>query len=403
MRCAGCRRPAYACCTSAAVTERCSPSSARSVLVGRCRRRDLAVRGAHRVGPSPRRHGETYDGDRLPWPGRCLRRGSPLSRPRARRRSRRHPARGRRGPARSSSSRCRSSANVSAARQGKRAQAGEIGHLWRSRAATCGRSSVKPGCPAARRRRRRSGARRSGSSRTGPARAAPRTRSGSSSARCTSWGSGGGVPALHVAVRSALRAAMSRVDVLVVSLDATAGLREADEELVASMRMGGASVARVVAVHQPTVRTFALTRSPVGARGPAGDRRGPERAGDRRHELHGRAALATPRGRALPRTRRRQLSCAPRRLAGSGRAAAAGAGVPHRQRERAGARLGPPRPHASAVVVPVAVEPSGPSGPRDIAAVTYAADRRRRGSTACCRRGGRRARRRGAARRRDDA
>ena len=171
---------------------------------------------------------------------------------------------------------------------------------------------------------------------------------------------------------------MSRVDVLVVSLDATAGLREADEELVASMRRarrerrprrGGAPA------DGAHVRP---DRFPVGARGPAGGRRGPERAGDRLLELHRRAALATPRGRALRRTRRRQPSGAPRRLAASGRAAAAGAGVPDRPLERAGARRG-----AASARVRGGGAGGGravrPVRPRDIAAVTYAADPAKKG------------------------
>ena len=48
----------------------------------------------------------------------------------------------------------------------------------------------------------------------------------------------------------------SRRDVLIVSLGATAGLREADSELTASLRRAGATV---VTKRAPTVRTFALT------------------------------------------------------------------------------------------------------------------------------------------------
>ena len=38
-----------------------------------------------------------------------------------------------------------------------------------------------------------------------------------------------------------------------------------------------------------------------------------------------------------------------------------------------------PRPHADAVVVPVPVEPSGPSAERDVAAVTYGANPEKKG------------------------
>ncbi len=50
-----------------------------------------------------------------------------------------------------------------------------------------------------------------------------------------------------------------RLDVLVVSLASTTGLREADEELAASLRRAGASVELAVADRPPAVRTMALT------------------------------------------------------------------------------------------------------------------------------------------------
>src|SRR5512132_4322191 len=52
---------------------------------------------------------------------------------------------------------------------------------------------------------------------------------------------------------------MSGVDVLVVSLGSTAGLRAADAKLVASLRRAGASVAVVTARAPREVRTLALT------------------------------------------------------------------------------------------------------------------------------------------------
>ena len=49
------------------------------------------------------------------------------------------------------------------------------------------------------------------------------------------------------------------VDVLLVSLGSTAGLRAADAELASSLRRAGASVALATAVPPRTVRTLALT------------------------------------------------------------------------------------------------------------------------------------------------
>src|SRR4051812_35283777 len=51
---------------------------------------------------------------------------------------------------------------------------------------------------------------------------------------------------------------MARADVLLVSLSGTTGLREADEELAASMRRAGAQVAVVRAAPVREWRTFAL-------------------------------------------------------------------------------------------------------------------------------------------------
>ncbi len=50
---------------------------------------------------------------------------------------------------------------------------------------------------------------------------------------------------------------MARTDVLIVSLGATAGLREADAELAASLRRAGARVEVAVTARPPELRTFA--------------------------------------------------------------------------------------------------------------------------------------------------
>src|ERR1700677_3375847 len=54
-------------------------------------------------------------------------------------------------------------------------------------------------------------------------------------------------------------AAKPAVDVLIVSLGSTGGLRRADEELAGSLRRAGASVAVAVAASPRQVRTLALT------------------------------------------------------------------------------------------------------------------------------------------------
>ena len=56
------------------------------------------------------------------------------------------------------------------------------------------------------------------------------------------------------------------IDVLIVSLGSTSGLRAADEELRDSLRRAGASVELVSAVAPTEVRTPMLNRSALGAR-----------------------------------------------------------------------------------------------------------------------------------------
>jgi hypothetical protein len=176
-------------------------------------------------------------------------------------------------------------------------------------------------------------------------------------------------------------AVMARPDVLLVSLGGTAGLRTADEALAASVRRAGASVAvaRVARAREP--RTFALTDLAwaVPARRAAA------------------AALREPRPRAIvyssstaallwpePGAIRFDAPAAGNRPGRHGvwqrpverrRFAAASLLVPWSE----GALAEAPSPHATALVVPVPVAPSGPAGERDIAAITYGANPEKKG------------------------
>jgi hypothetical protein len=171
-------------------------------------------------------------------------------------------------------------------------------------------------------------------------------------------------------------------DVAVVSLGSTAGLRTADEQLATALELAGARVALVTARSQPQVRTYALTDL-IWARAA---RRAAEQA-IATHEPRAlvystvTAALLWPRPGAIrfdaPASanrpgrhglwqrplERRRLSQA-RLLIPASEGALAEAGLPGR----------------AGVVVPIPVEPSGPTGePRDIAAITYAANPTKKG------------------------
>jgi len=171
------------------------------------------------------------------------------------------------------------------------------------------------------------------------------------------------------------------VDVVIVSLGGTSGLREADAELAASLRRAGASVEVVPVAAPREVRTFALTDL------------GWARAARR-------AALAAPAARATIYSSVTAALLAPRPGAVRFDAPAAGNrpgrhGVWQRPRERAVLRRAPlllpwsagalaevAWPHAPALVVPVPVEPSGPPLPcaqRDVAAMTYGANPHKKG------------------------
>jgi glycosyltransferase involved in cell wall biosynthesis len=170
---------------------------------------------------------------------------------------------------------------------------------------------------------------------------------------------------------------MPRADVLLVSLAGTAGLREADAELAASLERAGASVAVVTARYPREWRTLAALELAwaLAARRAA------------------RSGIAAHAPKAVVYSSTTAALLAPVRGAIRFDAPAAGNrpgrhGVWQRPVERRrlaaatllvpwseGALSEAPRPHAEAVVVPVPVAPSGPvDGARDIAAVAYGAN-----------------------------
>jgi len=175
---------------------------------------------------------------------------------------------------------------------------------------------------------------------------------------------------------------VSDVDVLLVGLGSTAGLRAAEDELAASLRRAGATVATAHASSPRDVRTFALTDLTwaLAARAVA-------RQGLREHAPRAvvystiTAALLWPRPGAI----RYDAPSAGNR---PGRH-----GLWQRPLERRRLRDAPlllpqsegtltetPSPHAPAVIVPIPVEPSsGPEMRRDITAITYATNWRKKG------------------------
>jgi glycosyltransferase involved in cell wall biosynthesis len=174
------------------------------------------------------------------------------------------------------------------------------------------------------------------------------------------------------------------IDVLLVSLGSTGGLRAADDTLRGALERAGARVAVAAAAPQRDVRTMALTDL-VWARA--------ARAASAR-------ALAEHRPRAVLYSTTTAALLWPAPGAIRFDAPAAGNrpgrhGVWQRPLERRRLRQAPllvpwadgslaetPAPHAPAVVVPVPVEPSGPLAPvaeRDIAAITYGANPEKKG------------------------
>ena len=175
---------------------------------------------------------------------------------------------------------------------------------------------------------------------------------------------------------------MAAVDVLIVSLGSTAGLRASDDELAGALRRAGAQV-QVAAARAPReLRTYALTDL-AWARAARVAALGAIAAHEPRAVVYCTvtAALLWPRPGAI----RYDAPAAANR---PGRH-----GVWQRPLERRRLREAPllvavdpgtlaetPRPHAEAIVVPIPVEPSPASGaPRDVAALTYAANPEKKG------------------------
>jgi hypothetical protein len=171
------------------------------------------------------------------------------------------------------------------------------------------------------------------------------------------------------------------IDVLIVSLGGTAGLREADAELAGSLRRAGAAVEMVAAARPREWRTMAAIELAWALNA-------------RRAARQGIAAFA-PRAVLYSSTTAALLG--PARGAIRFDAPAAGNrpgrhGIWQRRTERArfedaallvpwseGGLAEAPAPHADAVVVPVPVAPSGLVGERDIAAITYGANPEKKG------------------------
>jgi hypothetical protein len=171
---------------------------------------------------------------------------------------------------------------------------------------------------------------------------------------------------------------MPPADVLLVSLGSTAGLRAADDALAESMRRAGASVE--VAVARP-VREW-RTMAAIELAWALSARRAAAASGEARAVIYSAstAALLAPRPGAI----RFDAPAAGNR---PGRHGLWQRPV-ERRRLREASLLVPwstggldeaPSPHADAVVVPVPVAASGPSGDRDIAAITYGAHPEKKG------------------------
>jgi hypothetical protein len=174
---------------------------------------------------------------------------------------------------------------------------------------------------------------------------------------------------------------MARADVLLVSLGGTTGLREADDELAASLARAGASVEVARARPVREWRTFAAIELAWALSARRAAREAIARV-DPGAVIYSSttAALLAPRPGAI----RFDAPAAGNRPGRHGlwqrpverrRFAAAPLLLPWSEGSLAEA----PQPHAEAVVVPVPVEPSGAPGARDLAAVTYGANPRKKG------------------------
>ena len=175
---------------------------------------------------------------------------------------------------------------------------------------------------------------------------------------------------------------MAAVDVLIVSLGSTAGLRASDAELAGALRRAGAQVQVVAAKAPREVRTYGLT----------------DLAWARAARVAAASAIAAHAPRAVVYSTVTAALLWPRPGAIRYDAPAAANrpgrhGAWQRPLERRRLRQAPllvavdpgtlaetPRPHAQAIVVPIPVEPSPTTGaPRDLAAITYAANPEKKG------------------------
>src|SRR6478609_6874217 len=174
---------------------------------------------------------------------------------------------------------------------------------------------------------------------------------------------------------------MPHVDVLIVSLGGTAGLREADLELAGSFRRAGAvvEIARVARARE--LRTFAA----IEFNWAVNARRATVRAV---RELSPRAVIYSTTTAALlgpvPGAIRFDAPAAGNRPGRHGiwqrpvearRMKAAPLLVPWSE----GGLAEAPTPRAGAVIVPFPVDASGPPEPKDIAAITYGANPEKKG------------------------
>jgi glycosyltransferase involved in cell wall biosynthesis len=174
---------------------------------------------------------------------------------------------------------------------------------------------------------------------------------------------------------------MPRVDVLIVSLGGTAGLREADAELASSLRRAGALVETARVARARELRTFAA----IDLAWAVNARRAAVRAVS---ELSPRAVIYSTTTAALlgpvPGAIRFDAPAAGNR---PGRHGIWQRPVEARRLEAAplllpwseGGLAEAPAPHADAVIVPMPVAPSGATGDRDIAAITYGANPDKKG------------------------
>ncbi|HWK26549.1 MAG TPA: glycosyltransferase [Solirubrobacter sp.] len=174
---------------------------------------------------------------------------------------------------------------------------------------------------------------------------------------------------------------MPRVDVLIVSLGGTAGLREADAELAASLRRAGASVAVAPVARARELRTFAAIELAWAV--------------NARRATAAALRSVTPRAVLYSTTTAALLAPVPGAIRFDAPAAGNRPGrhgvwqrpVERRRFARAsllvpwstGGLAEAPSPHADAVIVPVGVAPSGAAGERDIAAITYGANPSKKG------------------------